>query len=176
VKGHVARDCKPDPLETTRLGGDGGVDPRSPRLKVQERAAAVSGVDGGVGLEIVLVATWIIMPVRCLALMMPWVTVSSRPRGWPMATTHSPTSTLSESPKVTWGAAYRRGSGSRRGPSSDPSHHLTRVFGTVRQEHLDLRCSPHDVVVGQDVALASMIIPVPSPFSSRLNFRGMRGR
>ena len=44
-----------------------------------------------------------VTPRRCLALMIPWVTEFSRARGAPMATTHSPTSNLSESPKLRWG-------------------------------------------------------------------------
>ena len=38
--------------------------------------------------------------LRPLALMMPWVTVCSSPRGLPMATTHSPMRSPSESPSL----------------------------------------------------------------------------
>ena len=41
---------------------------------------------------------------RCLALTMPAVTVFSRPKGEPMATTHSPTFSLSLSPIFTNGS------------------------------------------------------------------------
>jgi len=52
--GHVDRDCKPDPLAG---GDDGRVDAHDFPLQVDQRASAVAGVDGGVGLDEVVVGT-----------------------------------------------------------------------------------------------------------------------
>ena len=82
-----------------------GVDPDDLALKIQEGAAAIARIDWRIGLQKVLVCFGSEMFVRCFALMIPWVTDLSRARGAPIATTHSPTSSASESPKV------RRGSG-----------------------------------------------------------------
>ena len=50
--GHVDRDRKPDPLTG---GDDGGVDAHDLPLQVDQGAAAVAGVDGGVGLDEVVI-------------------------------------------------------------------------------------------------------------------------
>ena len=69
---------------------DGGVDADDLAVEVEERAARVALVDGGVGLDEVLVAD---RPrrfspmTRFLALTMPMVTVCPRPSGLPMAST-----------------------------------------------------------------------------------------
>ena len=73
----------------------------SPR-RLHQRAAAVAGIDGRVGLQEVLEADSAASP-RCrscrpLALMMPKVTEWLRPKGLPTASTKSPISIRSLSP------------------------------------------------------------------------------
>ncbi len=52
--GHVDRDRKPDPLAG---GDDGRVDAHDLPLQVDQGAAAVAGVDGGVGLDEIVIGT-----------------------------------------------------------------------------------------------------------------------
>ncbi len=106
--------------------------------------------------------------------MMPWVTLSLRPSGWPIATTHWPTSTLSESPKV------------RKGRGSDTEIWMTArsVLGSVPTT-LPGNCLPSDSRTWIWVAPAttwllvrmwpslSMRIPEPMPTISFLYFLGM---
>ena len=86
-------------------GGDGRVDADDLAVEVDQRAAGVAGVDRGVGLDRVDVgavagsaARSPAVTGRFLALTMPLVTVPDRPSGEPMASTGSPTTTLSELP------------------------------------------------------------------------------
>ena len=124
-------------------------------LQVQQGSAAIAAVDGGIRLqEDSDSPLGRRFQLRPLALMMPWVTVCSRPRGLPMATTHSPTSTLSES------ANLRKGKGSLPeilitaksvfGCVTDP---LGNVFPAVRKHHLNFGCFAYDVAVREDIAL-----------------------
>ena len=73
----------------------------SPR-RLHQRAAAVAGIDGGVGLQEVLEADRWRLPNwrsrRPLALMMPKVTEFLSPKGLPTASTKSPISIRSLSP------------------------------------------------------------------------------
>src|SRR5690606_740518 len=46
----VAGNAETNPFVAAAVGGDGGVDADDPALQVDQRAAAVAGIDGGVGL------------------------------------------------------------------------------------------------------------------------------
>jgi len=114
-----------------------------------------------------------VIPRRCLALMIPVVTVWSRPRGWPMATTHSPTSTASESPNRTWGrglpASIFKTARSVLGsvPTTRASYRVPSASSTWTFE-----APPTTWLLVRICPLGSVIIPVPSPRISRLYLRG----
>ena len=120
--------------------------------QVDQRTARVARIDGGVGLDEVVVAPWPM--TRCLALTMPAVTVCSRPKGLPIATTHSPGRT-----RV--GVAQRQGEELLVGLDADQgdvglgvaAHDLGFELGAVREGHLDAVHVLDHVVVGHDVAV-----------------------
>ena len=95
----VARSCGQDLLRHVRSASrsrsccrrrlDRGVDADDLAREVEQRAAGVAGIDRGVGLDEVVVGRRAPM-LRPLALTMPAVTVCSRPKGLPIATTQSP--------------------------------------------------------------------------------------
>ena len=90
-----------------------------------------------------------------VALMMPLVTVSSRPKGLPTARTHSPTFTLSESPRG------KRREISKEGRDLDqdkvcfgiPSDDFSLVLLPFRQFHFDLVGVLDDMIVGDDIPI-----------------------
>ena len=95
--------------------------PTTSPLQVEERPAAVARVDGGVGLDEVVVRA----RRRCsrpFALTMPIVTVWPRPNGLPIATTYSPTRSCSLEP-----------SGDERADPSRPSSSSTREVELARR-------------------------------------------
>jgi len=59
IEGHVAGDGEADPLVAARLGHDYGVDPDDFSAQIQQRAAAVPGIDRGIGLQEILITAGI---------------------------------------------------------------------------------------------------------------------
>jgi hypothetical protein len=78
---------------------DQGVDADHFAVEVEQRAAGIAAVDGGVGLDVVVIGTRLMSRLR--AETMPAVTVPPRLNGLPIAITHSPSRSLSESPNFT---------------------------------------------------------------------------
>ena len=144
--------AKPMPLRAA--AADGGVHPDDLAPQVEERAAGVARVDGGVGLEEVVVAGsgrgGTSSLVRPLALMMPALTVCESPNGLPMATTQSPTSMASESPSgkrpEVLGVDAHDGDVRRRVGPDD----LRGEGPLVRELHLDRLAPFDDMVVRED--------------------------
>ena len=99
-------------------------------------------------------STWLSFMARLsLALIIPWLTLSSRPKGFPIAITIWPTRTLSESP-IGNGVRFSR-SIFNTAKSICPSDPDNFCFGlaAVTQLHGDIIRSIQHVVVGHDVSL-----------------------
>ena len=92
---------------------------------------------------------------RPLAEMMPWVTVWSRPRGLPMATTHSPTRMASLSPSLAKGRCSGVDLDQGDVQLLVPAQHLGLVGPAVGDLHFDGGFAAldalDDVVVGEDL-------------------------
>ena len=131
VDGHVDGNRKTDALVTTGVAGNRGVQSNHFATHVDQRSAAVAGIDGSVGLQKILDATSSIPNVRSrlpLALMMPCVTEWLRPKGLPMAKTRSPISTLIAVAKPRWQARLSI-SASKRTSVDSSDHFLSERFG-----------------------------------------------
>ena len=165
--------CEPVPEEPS--GGDRGVDADELAAGVDQRAAAVAGVDRGAGLDrvghdrltlllalaervLLLAVLRVVVTGRFSALTMPVVTVPARPSGLPTAITGSPTLSVSASPariggEVGGGVVELDDGQVGGGVGAD---HAGAVGATVVERHreLGLAAGPgDDVVVGHDVAL-----------------------
>jgi len=57
--GHITGNGKSNPFKTARLGGNEGVDADYLVVERQQRSAAVARVDGGIGLQKILIAAWV---------------------------------------------------------------------------------------------------------------------
>ena len=90
---------------------------------------------------------------RPLALTMPVVTVWPMPKGLPMASTTSPTSTLSLSAMGDGGQVLGVDLDDRDVALRVAADHLGRELPAVLQGDLDLVGAVHHVVVGEDVAV-----------------------
>ena len=99
------RDGEADADVAAGAAEDRGVDADDLAAQVQQRATRVARIDGGVGLnEVVVGAGLMKRPSRSRC---PTVTVCSRPNGLPIAMTHSPTRSVSESPSGSAGSPCR---------------------------------------------------------------------
>ena len=98
----VDRDREREALVAAAAGIDLRVDADHLAGHVEERAARVAGIHGDVGLDEGHVAA--VRQVAALAETMPAVALFSKPKGAPMASTHSPTRVLPGLPIFTVGS------------------------------------------------------------------------
>ncbi len=140
-----------------RGGDDGAVDADQAALRVHQRAAGIAHVDGGVGLDEILVAGDVVeeMPrsLRPMAETMPIVTVWPTASGLPMANTTSPTRSLSLSASVTQGRFVGLDLDDGDVGLRVGADHPGLELAVVGQGDLHLVRALHDVVVGEDVAV-----------------------
>ena len=133
------RDGEAHVLRARRIG-DRGVDGDDPTLRVDERASGVARVDRGVGLDHVAEeAAGLVWRSRCSPETIPRVTLRppSSASALPIATTSSPTCTLSESPSsIVEGSCPRPGA--RPGRSAGAAEHLGGELLPVGEVRLDL--------------------------------------
>ena len=88
----IDRDGETDAHIAAGTAKNRGIDADHFAAQIDQRPAGITGIDRGVGLNKISYGPWPIC--RPLALTIPDVTVLSKPKGLPMATTHSPTSRL----------------------------------------------------------------------------------
>ena len=134
---------------------DRGVDADHLAVGIEQRAARVALVDGGVGLQVVVER--ILLSERPRAEMMPAVTEWPRPNGLPIAITQSPTRTLSESPNLMAGSGFLFGGSTlstRHVDAAVGADQLGLELGVVAQDDGDVLGALDHVVVGDDVAFA----------------------
>ncbi len=151
VLGQVGRDREADADRAAGRRVDGGVDADDLAVHVEQRAAGVAPVDGGVGLDEVVVRS--LVDVAAAGATMPAVTEPPRPNGLPIASTQSPTRDLSLSPNCTAGSGLSAVTFSTAMSARvvlAEQRGLQR--GVVLQDHGDLVRAVDHVVVGDDDA------------------------
>ena len=117
--------------------------------KIDQGAAGIAGIDGGIGLNEVLIV-FDPRPPRPVALTIPMVAVLPMPNGSPMASTTSPTCSFEESPSgrvgQTCGVDFDHGDIRLRIGADQ----LGLKLAIVAEVNLDIRGAVDHVVIGED--------------------------